>query len=121
MLGRIVVRDAERGVQRVDDQEPDLAHRVLEDTLARQGADLLPHGALHLPGERLGRGDQERLSVRTVLRLGQKIGGDELCAGMLVGDHHDLGDSGGQIRRGALGIAGHQRLRGRNPGVPRAE
>ena len=52
----------------------------LQDALARQCAHLAPHGALHLPGEERRGRDQQRLRIRAVLRLSQKIGGDEFRA-----------------------------------------
>ena len=84
-----------------------------------------PHLPLHLARdalrERRGGGDQQRLRVGAVLGLGEQIGGDEVGARVLVGDHHDLGDAGRQVGRGAGGIVRDQQLGGRHPGVAGAE
>jgi hypothetical protein len=45
------------------------------------------------------------LRIDAVLGLGEQVGGDEVGARAVVGDHQDFGDAGRQVGGGARGVA----------------
>ena len=62
-----------------------------------------------------------RLRVRAMFGLREQIGGDEVGARAVVGDHHHFADAGRKIRRGTVRVLRHQHLGGRHERIAGSE
>ena len=80
---------------------------------------------LHLPGGFFREGgagrDQQRLRIRAMFGLREQIGGDEVGARAVVGDHHHFAYPGRKIRRGTGRVLRHQHLGGRHERIAGSE
>ena len=121
VLRRIAVRDRERRIEIVDDDDARVRERALDELAARESRLLRRDGADHGPAELLARRHEQHLRIGAVLGLRQQVRGDERRVGAFVGDDEHLGRPRGIVARGTRGIAVDLRFGFGDPGVARAE
>ncbi len=87
----------------------------------RQARGLAPHLPRGFLCQRRAGRDEQGLRIGTVFGLREQIGGDEIAAGGVIRNHHDLGHAGGQVGGRARGVLRDQHFGGGHEGIARPE
>ncbi len=74
---------------------------------ARKAGALTRDFCIHRARERHAVRHEQALRIDAVLRLCEQVGGDEIGACAVVGNHENLSDAGGQVRGGAGRVVRH--------------